>query len=197
MNGPRDCSGRRSRRQVIGGLEGAVLANRAGAESPAYVGTGPANAAGRRSAWPSRPAGRGAVASRGGVPAPARAPAQRRGFVREPLMKCPGLLDTTRLQHGAAPMFEEGGSATGVFITDLCHGPCGDKEAYAAARGESVSFGTLGRVRARVALRCLRLLSDLLMLSASRAQGFMFELEQLRWMDLRQRFRHRTFSGTK
>jgi hypothetical protein len=37
-----------------------------------------------------------------------------------------GLLETTPLEHGSAPLLEWGGSATGVLITDRCHGPDGD-----------------------------------------------------------------------
>ena len=48
-----------------------------------------------------------------------------------------GLFETTPLQHGAAPLFEEGGSATGVLITDECHGPCGDGQECTPLRGAS------------------------------------------------------------
>jgi hypothetical protein len=41
------------------------------------------------------------------------------------------LIETTPLQHGALLSFEEGGSATGVLITDESHDPAVIPEACA------------------------------------------------------------------
>jgi hypothetical protein len=49
--------------------------------------------------------------------------AKASGLVSEPLLESFGLFVTTSLQHGIAPSFEWGGSATGVLITDRCQVP--------------------------------------------------------------------------
>jgi len=45
------------------------------------------------------------------------------------------LSETTPLLHGIAPSFDQGGSATGVLITDKCLEPCGDSMDSAAQTG--------------------------------------------------------------
>lgn len=47
-------------------------------------------------------------------------------FVGEPMLKGFIVNDARALFHALLPFLEEGGSATGVLITDKCHEPCGD-----------------------------------------------------------------------
>jgi hypothetical protein len=49
---------------------------------------------------------------------------------REPALKWSILFEPTPNLHSAAPLFEWGGSAIGVLITDKCHGSGGDSAEY-------------------------------------------------------------------
>jgi hypothetical protein len=49
------------------------------------------------------------------------------GLFGQSLLKCVLVFKTASLRHGTAPFRQEGGSATGVLITDKSQAPVGDK----------------------------------------------------------------------
>lgn len=62
------------------------------------------------------------------------------GGARKLILEDFGLFEMTQGDHGALLSVEEGGSATGVLITDKCHGPGGDGESLRLNGRNSESF---------------------------------------------------------